>query len=340
MTGYVPGEQPKPGERVVKLNTNETAFPPSERVLEAIRNVSAEDLRRYPSPAADAFRAAVAERHQVRPEQVLAGNGSDDILTILTRAYVPPGGWVASPWPTYSLYPTLCQIQGAAFAPVDWEDGWRLPVDGLLKQEADAIYLANPNAPSGTFVPAEEIAKLAKRFDGVLLIDEAYADYADADCVGLLASHDNVIVSRTLSKGYALAGLRLGYALAHPTIIEQLHKVRDSYNVDVLAQAAGVAALRDVEHAQRLWQHVREERDRMTAALTELGFDVLPSQANFVFARRDDAAELFAGLKKRGVLVRWWDKPDLCQFLRITIGTAQENTAVLAALKSLSADNK
>lgn len=338
MTGYVPGEQPKAGERVVKLNTNEAAFGPSERVLEAIRNVSAEDLRRYPSPASDLFRAAVAERHKVKAEQVIAGNGSDDILTIVTRAYVPPGGRVAAPWPTYSLYPMLCAIQGAEFAPVDWGENWSLPVEALLKQKANAIYLANPNAPSGTFVPSEEIARLAERFEGLLLVDEAYADYAESDCVGLLADYENVIISRTLSKGYALAGLRLGYALAHPAVIEQLNKVRDSYNVDVIAQHAGAAALRDREHAQRLWQHVREERQRVTTALTDLGFDVLSSQANFVFARRKDAPELFAELKRRGVLVRWWDKPDLREFLRITIGTAQENTAVLAALKSLSTD--
>ena len=335
MTGYVPGEQPAAGQRVVKLNTNEAAFPPSDAVLEAIRSVSAEDLRRYPDPRATKFRQAVADRFGVGVDMVIAGNGSDDILTVVTRAYVPPGGRVASPWPTYSLYPTLCQIQGAEFVAVDWEDGWSLPTDALLATKADAIYLANPNAPSGTVVPRDEIADLASRHKGVLLIDEAYADYADEHCVELCNEHKNIIVSRTLSKGYALAGLRLGYAIADAGVMEQLEKVRDSYNVDALAQAAGVAAIRDEAAAQRLWSHVREERERLSAELQSLDFEVNASHANFVLAKREDARACFETLKASGVLVRYFDKPELANYLRITVGTAAENNAVLACLKQM-----
>ena len=338
MTGYVPGEQPRAGERVVKLNTNEAAFAPPASVVNAVREASAEALRRYPDPSAAAFREAVARRHGVAADQVIAANGSDDVLTVVTRAFVPPGGRVASPWPTYSLYPTLCEIQGCAFAPVDWLDDWRLPTDDLLAAGADAIYFANPNAPSGTRVESDEVADLAERFAGLVLVDEAYADYADGDCVELAKSLDNVLVSRTTSKGFALAGMRLGYAIGHCDVIAQLHKVRDSYNVDAVAQAAGVAAMGAIDEYRPLWQDVRDERARLTRGLEELGFSLPPSQANFVLARHPEpgrAAELFAGLKKSGVLVRYFDKPGLSDCLRVTVGTVQQNTAFLAALADL-----
>ena len=336
MHGYAPGEQPAAGQRVVKLNTNESPLPPSPKVLAAIRDLTADRLRTYPPPTSLPFRETAARHHGLSPDNVIAGNGSDDILTILTRTFVPSGGTVASPWPTYSLYPTLCEIQGATFQPVPWRDGWSLPADALLAAEADAIYLPNPNAPSGTLVAAEELADLARRFDGVLLIDEAYVDFAESDCVHLLRDHENVVVSRTFSKGYALAGLRFGYALAHADVIAGMMKVKDSYNVDALAQVAAVAALQDQEHAQNIWRHVREERGRMATALRRLGFSMPPSHANFLLIRRDgDAGDLYRGLKRRGVLVRYWDTPEMRPDLRVTVGTVQENNALLAALQEL-----
>ncbi len=338
MTGYVPGEQPAPGERVVKLNTNESPFPPSPAVMAAIRDLEPERLRVYPPPTAHAFREAAASLHGVAPENVLAGNGSDDVLTIVTRAFVPPGGRVASPWPTYSLYPVLCEIQGAHHVRVDWDDEWSLPVSRLLAVRADAIYLANPNAPSGTASPPEEIAELARRFKGLLVVDEAYVDYADRDCVTLLADHPNLLISRTLSKGYALAGLRFGYALAHEEVIAAMMKVKDSYNTDALGQVAAVAALADRDYAARMWQHVRDERARLTLELQLMGLAVAPSQANFVLARHPDypdAGVLYDGLRKQGVLVRHWNEPGLQDAIRITIGTSQENNALVAALNQL-----
>ena len=334
MSGYVPGEQPAGGGgRLVKLNTNEASFPPSPRVVEAVRGVTADALRRYPPPRSDAFRQAAARRHGVDVDRVLAGNGSDDVLTMIVRTFVPPGGTVAAPWPTYSLYPTLCQIQGATFTPVPWRDGWRLPADALVNAAADAVFLANPNAPSGTVVPADELADLADRLSPrPLLIDEAYADYAQGDCVSLVAGHANVIVSRSLSKGFALAGLRVGYATARPEVVAAMDKVRDSYNLDAVAQAAGAAALGDLAYYEPLWRDVRRERERLTDGLRELGFDVPDSHGNFVLARRDDAADLFVKLRDRGVLVRRWDAPGLADCLRITVGTTGENAAVLDAL--------
>lgn len=179
MAGYTPGEQPGLGQRVVKLNTNENPFPPSDRVMQAVRNVEAEALRRYPNPTADSFRQAAAKLHGVSPDMILCGNGSDDILTIATRAALSPNGRLAFPEPTYSLYPVLAKLQEGQIAPVPWERDWSLPIDALLATKADAIYLANPNAPSGTFVSPLRVSELAKRFPGLLLVDEAYADFAD-----------------------------------------------------------------------------------------------------------------------------------------------------------------
>jgi histidinol-phosphate aminotransferase len=339
MSGYTPGEQPGAGERVVKLNTNENPFPPSPRVMEAIRALSAEELRRYPHPAANPFRLAAAKLHGLPIEQVIAGNGSDDILAIAVRTFVGPGEVIACPEPGYSLYPVLADISEARTRAVPWDDPWRLPVEALLATGARAIFFANPNAPSGTMVPQQTISALAQRAPEVLvLVDEAYVDFADPgqSCLDLPAVHPNVVVSRTLSKGYGLAGLRLGYAVANPAVIEQMMKVKDSYNCDALSIAAGRAALEDRDYAAGTWQAVREERDRLSEELGRRGFQVIPSQANFLLATvpGGDGAALYLALKARGILVRFFDKPGLSDKIRVTIGRREENDALLAALGS------
>ena len=201
-----------PGAKIIKLNTNENPYPPSPKVFEAIRSVAADSLRRYPQPMADDFRRVAARHHGVTPAHILAGNGSDDILQIALRSYCGAGDVLASPDPTYSLYPVLAELADVRFVTVPWEPGWSLPADALLATDPRAIFFANPNAPSGTWVPPADVGALAARTDALVLVDEAYVDFADADCMGLLASHDNVLISRTLSKGYGLAGLRFGYA--------------------------------------------------------------------------------------------------------------------------------
>jgi histidinol-phosphate aminotransferase len=335
MAGYAPGEQPKPGDRVIKLNTNENPYPPSPRVFEAIRGVGADALRRYPSPMADDFRRVAARVHGVPPESVIAGNGSDDILAIALRTYCGPGDVLASPHPTYSLYPVLADLADVRFVTVPWADGWRLPSDALLAAGPRAIFFANPNAPSGTWVAPEDVADLAACTDALVLVDEAYVDFADGSCLGLLAQHENVLVTRTLSKGYGLAGLRFGYGLAHPGIIEQMTKVKDSYNCDAVAIAAACAALDDQPYAREQWSKVRAERARVSAELDRRGFAVVPSHGNFVLATLPGAAggrRVYEALKARGVLVRFFDKPGLDDKLRITIGTPNENSTLLAAL--------
>jgi len=342
MDGYTPGEQPAPGERIIKLNTNENPFPPSPRVMQVIREMEPELLRRYPNPVAEGFRTIAAKVLGVDPQMILAGNGSDDILTIATRTFLPPGGKLAFCDPTYSLYPVLAKLQDAQSITVPWEKDWSLPVEGLLSTKADAIYLANPNAPSGTFVSPMKVAELARAFDGVVLVDEAYVDFAEDNCVALARELPNVVISRTLSKAYALAGLRFGYCIAPHALIEQMMKVKDSYNCDAIAILAASAALEDQEYARRTWEHVRGERQRLSAELTQMGWTVLPSSANFIFATPPDGRgrEAYLGLKRQGILVRHFDKPGLADKIRITIGTSQENNALLGGIKALTAAEK
>lgn len=342
MQGYAPGEQPSLGERVVKLNTNENPFPPSERVMKAVREIESEVLRRYPNPTADAFRAAAGKLLGVSPDMILCGNGSDDILTIATRTFVPPGGTLAHPDPTYSLYPILAQLEQASSAPVPWERDWSLPIDALVATQAHAIYLANPNAPSGTFVSPMKVAELARRFPGALLIDEAYVDFADDNCLALVREYPHVIISRTLSKAYSLAGLRFGFAVAQPHVIAQMMKVKDSYNCDAISTLAAAAAIADQDHAKRGWDHIRAERQRVSSELTQLGWTVLPSQANFILASvpNGKGREAYLGLKEQGILVRFFDLPGLTDKIRITIGTSQENNALLGGIKALELKEK
>lgn len=342
MAGYVPGEQPALGERVVKLNTNENPFPPSDRVLQAIRNIEGESLRRYPHPAADDFRHAAARLHGVDADMILCGNGSDDILTIVTRTAMAAGGRVAFCDPTYSLYAVLARLQDAVGVAVPWDADWTLPIDALLATKADAIYLANPNAPSGTFVSPLRVAELARRFGGLLLVDEAYADFADDNCVALVREHPNVVVSRTLSKSYSLAGLRFGYAIAQSQVIGEMMKVKDSYNCDAISILAATAAIEDQAYAKAGWERIRSERQRVSAALTELGLEVIPSHANFVLVAAADGRgrDLYLGLKQQGILVRYFDLPGLTDKVRITIGQSHENNALLAGVKKLLSVDK
>jgi len=334
MAPYVPGEQPGPGERVIKLNTNENPFPPSPRVVDAIRTLDPEHLRRYPSPKADAFRAVAARVHGVSPDMILAGNGSDEILAIVMRTFLGPGETLAYPDPTYSLYPVLAEGSENRVRTVTWEPNWQLPIDALLATGARAIFFANPNAPTGTVVKKARVRDLANAFDGLLLVDEAYVDFADESCLDLVRDLPNVVLCRTFSKGYSLAGLRFGYAIAAPAVVAEMMKVKDSYNCDAISILAATAALEDQDYARRSWQAVRAERSRLTSEMGKRGYDVIPSQANFVLVGCPDgnAADVYRRLKSQGILVRFFDKPGLSDKLRITIGTTAQNDAVLRAM--------
>jgi len=339
MIGYVPGEQPAPGSRVVKLNTNENPFPPSPKVVQAIQHVEPELLRRYPDPNARMFCQSVARLHKLDEGCILTGNGSDDILAIAMLTFLGPGDALAMPEPTYSLYPVLAELGEVKPMAVPWERDWALPTDALLATKPRAIFLANPNAPSGTFVSPQKLEELARKFDGLLLIDEAYADFADDNCIPLVREYENVVISRTLSKAYSLAGLRFGYAIAHLNVIAEMNKAKDSYPCDAISIIAATAAIEDQEYAKRSWDQVKSERQRVSSELTQMGWNVLPSQANFILAGAPDGRgkEAYLALKKQGILVRYFDKPGLQDKIRITIGTSQENNALLGGIKALTA---
>jgi histidinol-phosphate aminotransferase len=338
MEGYVPGEQPAPGSRVIKLNTNENPYPPSPAAMEALRRLDGERLRRYSDPLASAVRAAAGRVLDVPPEWVLAGNGSDDLLTMLFRAATGPHRPAAWPAPTYTLYDTLARIQDAPRVEVPFADAsYRLPVDRLAEADAALTLIANPNSPTGTFTPIDALDELAGRLSGVLVIDEAYADFAADHAVRLVAGHENVIVLRTLSKGYSLAGLRLGFGLAQPPLLAGLMKVKDSYNVDAVACAVASAALDDQPYHRQCVEKVLTERARLADRLSTMGFSMPPSQSNFLLARppAGEARSLYEQLKRRGILVRYFSSPALADKLRITVGSAEENDALLDALNEL-----
>ena len=247
MEGYVPGEQPPPGSRVIKLNTNENPYPPSPEVMKVLREFEGEWLRRYPDPMATMAREAAAKVYGVPADWVMAANGSDEMLALLARAFLEPGRRIAYPMPTYSLYITLAEMQDAATVEVPYDEGYNLPVEGLLAAQADLTFICTPNNPSATVAPVKDLERLAAGLNGVLVIDEAYTDFADENALGLVSRYENVIVLRTLSKAYSLAGLRVGFGVAQPRLLEGLIKIKDSYNVDSVALRLAAAAMNDQE---------------------------------------------------------------------------------------------
>ena len=336
MEGYVPGEQPQ-GKGFIKLNTNESPYPPPAPVLKAIRAAANGDLRLYPDPMATAVRRKVAQVYDTKPERVLVGNGSDDLLTMIIRAFVGPRDAIAFPTPTYSLYPTLAAIQGARVRAAPYPPDFSLP-ERLFGGKAKATFVANPNSPTGTALPPKEMAKLARSLKGALVVDEAYADFADDDCLRLVKRHRNVIVLRTFSKSFSLCGARLGFAVAREDVIAGLAKVKDSYNVNRFAIAAGVGALENVAAMRANVERIRATRARLTAALESFGWFVYPSQSNFVFARvrpNQSAEAIYGALKRRKILVRWFGAPGLEDGLRVTVGSDREINALLSALREI-----
>jgi histidinol-phosphate aminotransferase len=337
MNGYVPGLQPT-GDKITKLNTNENPYPPSPKVMEAIGGVSPDRLRRYPSSTCDAFREEAAKVNRVPPESILCCNGGDEMLTIAVRSFCGEGRPLAYPTPTYSLYPVLAASQNCPGIEVEFDESYNLPGE-LLHTGAKLTILCNPNAPSGSFVEPSVVQRLAGEFKGksVLLVDEAYVDFASKNCAHLAQANDNVIILRSMSKGYSLAGLRFGYAIASKELIRGLEKVKDSYNVDALSIAAATAAIKDQEYFLGNIEKVKSERARLTNALCDLGFKVPESQANFILAQCIDrnAAQAYKELTRREIYVRYFDLPRLEDKLRITVGTKDENDALLKALKEI-----
>jgi len=333
--GYESGFQPRSVD-IIKLNTNENPYLPSPQAVEVLSKINVEQLRRYPDPVGTAFREAAAEVHGVRPENIMCCNGGDDLLTIAFRAFCDENRPVAYPVPTYSLYPVLANLQNCQALEVPFDQEFNLPVE-LTKTNAALTIVCNPNAPSGSFISVGELASLADELSGVLLIDEAYADFADENCAGLVKDFDNVIILRSLSKGYGLAGLRFGYAIAPAGLISGLMNVKDSYNVDAVAIAVATAAIKDQEYFNQTTENVKKAREFLTAQLRALKFEVQRSYSNFVLAetKRCKARVIYDKLVQRNIYVRYFDLPGLENKLRITVGTQEQNDKVILALKEI-----
>ena len=340
MVGYTPGEQPGDGG-VIKLNTNENPYPPSPKVFAALRKAINPSLRLYPEPMSDSLRALAAGVYGVKPNNIIAGNGSDEILSILLRCFVGQRDRVAFPVPTYSLYDTLLEIQDGVAARVDFPEDFSLP-QTLAEQNATLTFLCNPNAPSGTLVTLGEIAKLAEAVSGILVVDEAYVDFAaseGASSIPLIRQLPNLVVMRTFSKSFSLAGMRIGLAFASEEIIAGMMKVKDSYNLNRLSMVAAMAALQDLPWMTRNAARIQRSRTRLSRGLKRLGYEVYPSHANFVLARKRERnlMPVYDELKQKKILVRYFDTAGLRDCLRITVGTPKEVQALLKELAALAA---
>jgi histidinol-phosphate aminotransferase len=335
LAGYVPGEQPG-NDGTIKLNTNENPYPPSPRVYAALRGAINSDLRLYPQPLSDSLRVTAARVYGIEPENVIAGNGSDEILSILLRCFVGAHDRVAFPVPTYSLYDTLIAIQGGERAAVDYPEDFSLP-DTLAAQNAALTFLCNPNSPSGTLVPLQGINRLARAVSGVLVVDEAYIDFAESEGASMLPlvhQLPNLVVLRTFSKSFSLAGMRIGLAFASEEIISGMMKVKDSYNLNRLSMIAATAALQDMPWMTRNVQRIQRSRRKLTRTLTRMGFHVYPSHANFVLAQKkgQNLRAVYESLKNHKILVRYFDAPGLQDCLRISVGSPGEIRVLLEKL--------
>lgn len=340
MLAYAPGEQLPPG-KFIKLNTNENPYPPPPAVVEAIRSAAAGPLNRYPDPMATAFRRAAADALGLPgPEWVLAGNGSDEILTILVRGFVDDGKRLRLPYPSYILYRTLADIQGAGWEQVPFEPGWKLPAAfGQSDEDLRLVLLPNPNSPSGTVVTPDEVAAVGRSLDCPLVIDEAYVDFAEQNCLDLVQQDERFMVTRTLSKSYGLAGVRFGFLVAQPHVIAELAKIKDSYNCDAISIAAATAAIGCDQWLGEIRVKMNATRSRMADRLAEIGFDVTPSQANFVWCTHPDGKHQarYEFLKKNQILVRYMEFPDWGDGLRISVGTDEQIDACLMMLERFKA---
>ncbi|MDD5708893.1 MAG: histidinol-phosphate transaminase [Kiritimatiellae bacterium] len=334
MRAYTPGEQPA-GTDIVKLNTNENPYPPSPRVLAALQSFDPARLRRYPDPLALALRQRIAAMHGCAVEQVFAGNGSDEVLALATRAFVDDGGSIGYFEPSYSLYPVLADIRGVARRPVALgsDFAWRMTAE----YRASLFFLANPNAPTSLRYDQACVAGFCAGFPGVVLIDEAYADFAAGNCMPLAVAPDNrnTLVARTLSKSFSLAGLRLGYVVGPAPLIAAIYKIKDSYNLDALTQTLALAALNDLDYMRANVARIVATRQRLTSRLRGRGWTVLDSQTNFLFARpgNGDARGCFERLRAAKIFVRYFPGPATGEYLRISVGTDQETDTLLRYLE-------
>ena len=359
LNAYVPGEQPKI-KGLIKLNTNENPYPPSPKVLAAVKNAADGRLRLYPNPTAQALREKLARLHGCKPENIIVGNGSDELLALATRAFVEPAPALIEPtavvlrprpWrysvqyftPSYSLYPVLAEIHGALASAIPLKPDFSLPSVAELKHgemwefHAALTFVTTPNAPSGRGYKTSELEKLCRAQRGVVVLDEAYVDFAEENALKLALRFPHVLVARTFSKAYSLCFQRVGYFVGHHDLIATLDKIRDSYNVNGLGQIAAMATLGDLKYYRANFKKIIAAREWLSRELTKLGFRVFPSRTNFILAKPPwfPAKEWLQKMRDRKILVRWFSAPEVRDYLRITIGTQAEAAALVKAARAI-----
>jgi histidinol-phosphate aminotransferase len=345
MSGYVSGEQPERPD-IIKLNTNENPYPPGPAVASALRELQVQSLRRYPPPTALALRQSLAQLHGVSPDNLIVTNGGDELLRLLLATFVEPEQSIGVAEPSYSLYDVLAAAHGCGLQRFPLQADWSLPANFAAELNSAGVklcFVVNPHAPSGHLTSATELEQLARAFKGVLVIDEAYVDFVDPalghNCIPLIAQLDNVVILRTFSKGYSLAGLRMAYGIGPRKLIDPMqYKTKDSYNTDLIAQTLARAAIEDQSYAADTWRRVREQRSLLQTELAALGLSSPPSQSNFLLVDvppRWQAAAIYEALKAAGILVRYFKLPGLDQRLRITVGSPDENSRLLVTLRDI-----
>ena len=343
LTPYVPGEQPKLSQ-LIKLNTNESPYGPSPKALAAIAAANTEALRLYPDPNSDALKQSIAKLHGLTANQVFVGNGSDEVLAHVFLGLLKHEHPILFPDITYSFYPVYCKLYGISFDNIPLSDDFSISVADYLKKNNGrngGIIFPNPNAPTGRALPLKDIETLLQsNQDSVVVIDEAYVDYGTESAIGLVHQYPNLLVTRTLSKSYALAGLRVGYAVGHSDLIEALERVKNSFNsypIDKLAMAGAIAAIEDQDYLKKISQAVIKTRENLIQSLNTLGFETIPSSANFIFTKhpKHDAAVIAAKLREKHIIVRHFKLPRIDQYLRITIGTDEQCDELVKAIKEI-----
>ncbi len=335
---YIPGEQPQ-DQHYIKLNTNENPYPPADSVMRAIDDFDNTRLRLYPDPESRELRQALADYFSVEPNNVFLGNGSDEVLAHSFQAFFKHDKPLLFPDISYSFYPVYCGLYGIDFKPVPLADDFSIRIDDYLVEHGGIIF-PNPNAPTGMLMPLQQVEQLCQHSDQVVIVDEAYIDFGGESAIGLTQKYANLLVIQTFSKSRSLAGLRLGYAIGHEDLIEALTRVKNSFNsypIDALAQTAALASIGDDAAFRRGCDKIIRSRDALTQQLCGLGFRVLPSCANFVFAehKRLAAQDIYQALKQKGVLVRFFNQARIDNFLRITVGADTEIDRLIAALKEI-----
>jgi histidinol-phosphate aminotransferase len=334
---YIPGEQPNSFDSIIKLNTNENPFPPSKKVLEELKNACNDNLRRYPNPTASEVRGIFASANRLHPDNVFVANGSDEIFTLLFRGFIEPNGLAGFPYPSYALYYSLAELNGIAYEKINLEDDFSINFAQFLKKKYDLIIIANPNNPTGTYTEPKYIEAFLKKYTGLLVVDEAYIDFYGGSSIDLVSRYDNIVVTRSFSKSYSLAGLRIGIAAAHKDIIRGFIKIKDSYNVDMLAAAGAKAALLDDRSFRYNMEMLRNNKEYLEERLAGIGFEITPSKANFIFVKHPDfsAEDIYEKLKAENILVRHYQGPLQENYVRITVGSMLEIKSLCQKLTAI-----